>query len=140
MWKLPQNGLRDRRYFRVRGIQAGIRLQVDFDERLPIDGHRFNVFDIVHQRCQDSLIHSRNAAFHLLRVEPGILPRDGDDRNIDIGKDVRWGAENHYGREYQNEQSDHYKGVRSIESKSDYPHNLPVPLNCKRLASGEALS
>jgi len=57
-------------------------------------------------------------------------------RYVDIGKDVRRGPENHHGREHQNEKRDHYKGVRSIESKSDNPHNLPDSLNCKRLANG----
>src|SRR4029077_16089873 len=121
--QLAQSDLRYGRYLGVGGIKTRVGLEKDFDDRLPIDGGRFDVLDVVDRRGENALEAGREPAFHLFRIEPSELPGDSDHWNIDIGKDVRWRAHD-YGRAgQQNQQCQNNKCIRTIESESNYPHN-----------------
>jgi hypothetical protein len=120
--RLAQSDLRYRRYLGVGGIKTCVGLQKDFDDRLPIDGGRFDVLDVVDGGGENALEAGREPAFHLFRIEPGELPGDSDHRNIDIRKDVRWGAHDYDRAGQHNQQCQNNKCIRTIESDSNYPH------------------
>jgi hypothetical protein len=50
------------------------------------------------------------------------LPSHGNDGNIDIREDIGGRAQNYHWRQDQNQQRNHNKCVRAIESKLDNPH------------------
>jgi hypothetical protein len=59
---------------------------------------------------------------HLYRIQAGELPGDSDHWNIDIGKDIRRGAQDYHRASQQNEQRQNDECIGTIESDSDYPH------------------
>src|SRR5438094_520970 len=79
----------------------------------------------------------RKPAFHLLRIQAGILPGDGDHRDIDIGKDVRRRPQNNDWTEDENEQSQDNKGIGTAERYFDDPH-LAFSSPSSRMCSGTA--
>jgi hypothetical protein len=80
------------------------------------------VFDIVHSGREGAFEDRRKPVFHLLRIEAGILPGDGDHRDIDSGKDVRRRPLNNDGTEDENEQSEDNKGIGTAERHFDDPY------------------
>src|SRR4029077_13450366 len=121
--QLAQSDLRYSRYLGVGGIKTRVGLEKDFDDRLPIDGGRFDVLDVVDRRGENALEAGREPAFHLFRIEPSELPGDSDLGNIDVRKDVRWRAQDYDRAGQQNQQRQNDKCIRTIESESNYPHS-----------------
>ena len=80
------------------------------------------MLDVVDQRGQRALVDGGDAAFHLLRVEAGIGPAHGDDRDIDVWKDVGGRRQDHQRAEDQNQQRQHDEGVGPVERNPNNPH------------------
>src|SRR5208283_265491 len=59
--KAAQRGLRECSDLGVRGVQACLRLKEDLDDRLAIDGGRFNVLDVVHESREATLVRGGEA-------------------------------------------------------------------------------
>jgi len=104
-WQLPKNGLRDGGDLGVGVFQAGIGLKKDFDYGLAVYGGGFDVLDVIDGGGEDALVDGGDTAFEFFGVEAGILPGYGDDRNIDVGEDVRGRAHEHDGAQQEDEQS-----------------------------------
>jgi hypothetical protein len=78
--------------------------------------------DVVDQRGEGFFEGRGEAAFELFRVEAGVLPGDGDDGDVDVGKDVRGGTQDEDRRSDQDEDREDNKGIRPVESEPDNPH------------------
>ena len=101
----------------VGGIEAGVRLKEDLDDGLAVDGCRFDVLDVVDSCRENPLIHGSQTAFHLLGVQTGVGPGDGDHGDIDIRKDVGRGARDDDRAGDKNQQRQNDKGVGAIRER-----------------------
>src|SRR5262249_20658061 len=97
-------------------------LQKDSDDGLAIESDRFQVLYIVDQSGQTSLIRSCDAALDVFGVEAGKLPRNRDNRNVDIREDIGRSPAQHDGAEDQYQQRYDDESIRPVKSDSDYPH------------------
>jgi hypothetical protein len=52
------------------------------------------MLDVVYQCCEALLERGGQSSFQVLRIESGVSPGDGNDRDVDIGKDVSGGPKN----------------------------------------------
>ena len=119
---MAQERLGDGRDLGVGLRQVRLRLQKDLGDRATTEGGGLQVFDIVDGGRERAFEDGRKPAFHLLRIEAGKLPGDGDHRDINIGKDVRRGPHNDDWTEDENEQSQDNKGIGTTERHFDDPH------------------
>ena len=111
---------------RDREIEIDVGLKEDLLNRNAVEGLRLDILDAVHARRQRILAVGRDPLFHLRRAEPGVLPDDGDDGDVDLGKDVGRHRQ-HGGRaEKQHEHGEHVEGVRQPQSKTNDAHDLPT--------------
>ena len=95
-----------------REIEIYVGLEEDLLHRNAVDGLRLDVPDAVDARGQRILAVGGDPLFHLRRAQAGVLPDDGDDRDVDLGKDVGRHRQ-HGGRaEKQDEHSKHVEGMR----------------------------
>ena len=123
---LPQHQLRVGGDLGIGGVEAGIRLKVDFDQRLAIVGRRFNMLDIVDEGRQRAFVGRGQPAFHLLRVQAGVGPHHGDDGNIDIGKNIGRRPEDHHRTQNKDQQRQHDERIGPIEREADDPHSMAL--------------
>ena len=70
----------------------------------------------------DALVNGRDALFHLLGAQAGVVESRGDDRDIDVRKDIGGRAEDDDRRQNQNQQRQHDERVGPRQRKSDNPH------------------
>src|SRR5581483_2265620 len=87
-----------------------------------VNGERFNVLDVVDSGGQDALVHRGHALFELLGIEAGVVPDGGDDRDVDIRKDVGGGAKDYQRGCEHDEQRQHDEGIRPVEGYTNNPH------------------
>jgi len=71
------------------GLDVRARLEEDLDDRDAGERRRLDVLDIAHRGGEPALVLGRDALPHLLRGEAVVVPDDADDRDVDLGKDVR---------------------------------------------------
>ena len=102
--QLQQDGLGDRCHLRDGRFHVSAGLKEYLDNGAPVDGLRLDMLDIVHRDGERALVDRGDAFLHLLGVQPGIIERRGDHRDIDIGKDIGGGAKNNDGGQNQNQQ------------------------------------
>ena len=119
---LPDHGLGDRGDLGVRGVEARLRLQVDLDDGLPVDGGGLDALDVVHRGGEHALVGGGDPPFQLLGVEPAVLPGHRDDRDVDRGKDVGGRARDDDRTGDQDQESEDDEGVRPIQRDADDPH------------------
>ena len=81
------------------------------------------MLDVVDQRGQHAFVDRGDPAFHLLRIEAGVAPAHGDDRNVDIRKNVGRGPQDDQRRGDQDEQRQDHEGVWSVQRKANNPHD-----------------
>jgi hypothetical protein len=72
------------------------------------------VLDVIDSGSQSSFVCTGDAAFGLLGVQPGVLPRNGDYGDVDVGKDVSGRALDYHRAHQENQQRQYDKGVGSI--------------------------
>ena len=96
---------------RDREIEIHIGLKEDLLNRDAVNGLRLDILDAVHARGQRILAVGRDALFHLWRAQPGVLPDDGHDGNIDLGKDVRRHRQHGRHAEEHDQCCNHIEGV-----------------------------
>ncbi len=106
----------------VGGVQARVRLQVDLDDGLPVDGGGLDALDVVHRGREHALVRGRDPPFQLLGVQPGVLPGHRDDRDVDRGKDVGGRARDDDRTGDQDQEREDDEGVRPIQGDPDDPH------------------
>jgi hypothetical protein len=80
------------------------------------------VLDVVDQRGQRLLERRGEPVLDLFRPKPRVLIRDRDDRDIDVGKDVRRGQQPRPNAGNQNHHREHDKRVGPIKREFDNPH------------------
>ncbi len=83
-----EQGLRDRGDLGVGGADVDVGLEEDLDDAEAVVGIGLDVLDVVDGGRQRALERRDDAAGHLIRRQPGILPDDADHRNADVGKDI----------------------------------------------------
>ena len=74
------------------------------------------MLDVVDQCCQALLERSGQPGFEILRIESGISPGDGNDRDVDIGKDVSRGPKNDGRTQQEDEDRKNNERVWAIQS------------------------
>jgi hypothetical protein len=103
-------------------IDIGAGLKEYPDNRLSIDGCRFDMLNVVRNRRHETFEYGRDPAFHLFRVQPGVSESHGDNGDVDIGKGVSRGTENHNRAKNQDPQREDDESIRAPEGDSDDPH------------------
>src|SRR5882762_11471924 len=81
------------------------------------------MLNIIHNCRQVALLKRDDAVGHLRWGEPRVVPNDAHDGNVDVWKDVRWGAKDRERSKDQNEDSQHYECVRPLQRYSYNPHD-----------------
>ena len=87
------------------------------------------MLDVVDQGGQHFFVGSGKTPFHLLRVEPGVLPGDGHNGDVDVGKDIGGRAHDHHRAHDEDQQSQDDEGVRPIERQLNDPHVARAPFS-----------
>ena len=85
---------------------------------------RFDVLDADDVRCERPLEVRDDAAFHLFRREPVVLPDDAHDRDIDVREDVHGHGRNGDAAQDRNQQGHDDERVGASKRESDDPHDL----------------
>src|SRR6266850_3136895 len=81
------------------------------------------MLNIIHNCRQVTLLKSDDPVGHLCWRKPGIVPNDAHDGNVDVWKNVCWGAKNRERPKDQNQDSQYYERVRLSQCDSNNPHN-----------------
>ena len=84
------------------------------DDAGAVDDLGIDGFHIVHYGHHD-LTEGSDALLHLLCRQAGVGPDDGDDRDVDVGKDVGGGGGDGGEAEDQNEDRGYNECVRAIQ-------------------------
>ena len=80
------------------------------------------MLDIVDRGGDAALGNRDNAVRHLLGSEAVIVPDHAHHGYSDVRKNISGGAQDSQRADQQNEQRQHHKGIRTIESNSYNPH------------------
>ena len=88
---------------RVGGVERGARLEIDLEDGLAVERGGLDVLDVVDEGGEGLLVGRGEAAFEFFWREACVLPGDGDDGDVDVGKDVGGGAEDEDRRSDQDE-------------------------------------
>jgi hypothetical protein len=92
------------------------------------------VLDIVDRGKRKTLEVPGDAVAHLVRRQAAIGPDDADDRNVDIGEDIRWRAQHRERPDDAEQQREDDKSVGPSECYPDDPHcGTPIACICTNL-------
>ncbi len=129
----PGDRLRHRRHQRHDRGQVGPRLQVHPDHRGAVEGLALDPGHVLHVVGQRILAELGDLPFNLLGRQALVAPDDADDRDVDVGKDVRGRLADHLPPHRQQQQGSDDEGIRAPQRESDYPHRIcPRWLSCRR--------
>ena len=98
----------------------------------PRDGHSterhgFDVLDPVHGRGEGPLTDSDDSTLHFGRGQPGVVPDDGDDRNVDGGEDVHGHGRDGHDAQDGDQQGEDDERVGAAKGEPDDPHGGKPP-------------
>jgi len=120
--KMTQQILRGRGHLGICSVETGTGLQKYLNNHGPIVGSGFNMLNIIDQRSECLLIRCRKAPFELLWIQSGISPPNRNNRDIDIGENVRRCPQNNDWTQDEDEQRKNYKSVRPVQGCFYNPH------------------
>jgi hypothetical protein len=103
-------------------IDIGAGLKEYTDNRLSVDGCRFDMLNVVGDCRHETFEYGSDPAFHLFRVQPGVSESHGDHWDVDVGKYVRRCTQDHYWAENEDQQCEDDESIRAPEGDSDDPH------------------
>ena len=106
----------------VGGVEGRAGLQVDFDDVLTVEAGRFDVLDVIDEGGEGALVGAGDAAFDLFGAEAGVLPGNGDNRDIDVREDIGGCPEDEHRRSDQDEDREDDEGIGPVKRKPDNPH------------------
>ncbi len=112
----PRDDLRDRQ------IEIDIGLEVNLLHRDAIERLRLHVLDPSDARTDGVLAVGGDALLHFRRAQAGVLPDHGDDRNVDLRKDVSRRDRDRRDAEKQNQRRDDVERVRKSQRKANDTH------------------
>jgi hypothetical protein len=125
---LFERGLRIGRHLGHRDIDIRFGLKEELDDRDAGVSVRLDVLNVVDERRDEALELSGDAPRHLIGSHARVLVRDGDDRNANVGEDVR-GHSRTQGRaedcecaEQRQQQREHDEGVGAPQRHLNDPH------------------
>ncbi len=99
------------------------RLQEHLDNSYSVKRLRLEVLDVVNGRGEISLCNADDTVSHVFRQETGKSPDNADNRNVDIRKNIGWGAKD-CERPHDEDEDGHYNEcVGSAQSKPNNPHD-----------------
>ena len=84
-----QDRLRRRGDLRQRGVDVDAGLEEHLHDAVARQRLRFDMLDVVDLRAERALVIVDDASRHVLRRQTVVGPHDRDDRNADVGEDVR---------------------------------------------------
>ena len=116
---LLEHGLRDRRDLRGRGADVDGRLEEDLDDPEAAERLRLDVRNVVDRRAERALVVGDDAPGHVGRLQARVIPHDADDRNPDVGEDVRRRAQRRERPRDQDQQCEDDERVGARERQSD---------------------
>ncbi len=108
---LLQDGLRNRRYLRIRYGDVHAGLEVDLGDAHAIDRLRLDVLDVVDGRGEHSLERRIHTTGHLVGRHTGELPGHGNHRNIDFREDIGGRTSSRHQTKDENGQRENNKGI-----------------------------
>jgi hypothetical protein len=94
----------------------------DLHDRDSAQRLRFDVLDVVDRRRQAALEAGDDPVRQLVGRHAVVVPDDGDDWNIDVGKDVRRRARDYERTHEKDADREHDERVGAIECYPDDPH------------------
>src|SRR5579864_4904923 len=80
------------------------------------------MLNVVNRGRERTLGQINDAVAHLLRVQAGVVPKNADYRNINVGEDVRRSAVNNNWTQYKKKDGDNHKRIRSSKCQPNNPH------------------
>ena len=119
-----ENGLGGGGDLGERGIHGGAGLQKDLHHGNAVVRGGFNVLNVIDGHADDAFMRVGDALLNLGRIQPGVLPDDADDGDVDGGKNVGGRAQQDERREEHEQQGGHHEGVRPAQSELDNPHKI----------------
>ena len=120
--QLAQLSLRDGGDLRDSVADVDVGLEEDLDDADAVQRLRLDVLDVVDGGGQRPLALVDDAVGHLFGREAGVLPDDGDDRDVDVREDVGRRVEDSDGAENHQQQRKDSEGIRPSKREADYPH------------------
>lgn len=78
-----------------------------------------DVLDALHCCGQGAFEQIRDAPFHNLRQQAGVIPDHGGDGNRDVREDIGRHMEHRHGPEYHDEEGKHDEGVGPAQGNED---------------------
>jgi hypothetical protein len=108
---------------RNREVEVDVRLEEHLLHRDAVQRLGLNVLDAVDAGGQCELAVGRDALLHLGRRQPGVLPDDGHDGDVDLGKDVRRHRHNRGRAKEQHQHRQHVKGVGKSQCEANNSHD-----------------
>src|SRR5262249_19876598 len=102
----------------------GPGLEIDADDADAVERLALDVLDVVDRGGQDALVEVDDPGFNLVGRHAGVLPDHADDRDVDLGEDVRGHAVNGHRAEDGYQQGRHDKRVRPPQCQSYDPHSF----------------
>ena len=82
------------------------------------------MLDVVDGRGEDALVVGDDPLLHLLGRQAGVVPDDGDDRDVDVREDVRGHPDDGEPAHDRDQHRHHDEGVGAPERDSDQPHEV----------------
>jgi hypothetical protein len=110
---LPELRLGDRGDLRNGFLDIGVRMKENFDDSDATERLRLAVLDVIHCCGKHSLGLRDDAIAHFLRVQPGIVPENANDGNIDVRENVGRRTQDDDRSQNQQQQSEDDKSVRT---------------------------
>ena len=104
-------GLRHRGNLRNAPLNIRSGLQEHLDHSSSIQRLRFNVLDIVNGCSKRALRYANDAVGHVLRSHAVKIPGNADDRNVDVGENIRGSTHDCEPTHDQDEYGHDYKRV-----------------------------
>jgi hypothetical protein len=125
-----------RRDLRDGAADVGALVEIDLEDAEPRDRHRFDALDPVDRGRVGALADEHDAPLLILGGEPGIVPGDIDDRDVDVGKDIHDDAGHGQEAAEHDEHRGNRHGVRSPQGEAyeiDHGDDTPGSMrNCSR--------
>ena len=75
------------------------------------------MLDVVDRRGERALVRVDDALLDFLRAQTGVLPDDADDRDFNVGENVRGRPQQHKRRQQQQQERCDHERVRTAEGE-----------------------
>src|SRR5579871_1195616 len=93
-----------------------------FGDAAAFDRLRFDVFDIGDGGGEEAFVLRSDALFHVLCAQANVIPKNRDNRNVDVRENVDGRADDYQRADQQNQQRQYDESVGPVEGDLNDPH------------------